>query len=74
MKKLVLALTVLGLAAAPAMAATMDFKSVDADGDGQVTLVEAMNAGLDWTAEQFAAADTDGSGGLSEEEYKAVTG
>lgn len=78
MKKLVFALTVMGLAASPAllasqaMAATMDFQSVDADGDGQVTLVEATDAGIEWTAEQFAAADTDGSGGLSEEEYKAV--
>ena len=80
MKKLVFALTVLGLAASPAlvtsqaMASTMDFKSVDADGDGQVTLVEAKDAGIEWTEEQFAAADTDGSGGLSEEEFNAVIG
>ncbi|MCG6858728.1 MAG: hypothetical protein LJE67_11760 [Salaquimonas sp.] len=80
MKKLVFALSVLGLAASPAlvtsnaMAATMDFNSVDANGDGQVTLIEANDAGLQWTEEQFAAADVDHSGGLSETEFNAVAG
>ena len=74
MKKLVFALAALGIAASPALAATMDFKSIDTDGDGQITLIEASQAGIDWTAEQFAAADTDQSGGLSEDEFNAVTG
>ncbi|MEC9343228.1 MAG: calmodulin [Pseudomonadota bacterium] len=74
MKKLVLALSLLGFATSPALAATMNFESVDADGDGQVTLTEATSAGFEWSAEQFAAADIDNSGGLSKDEFTAVAG
>jgi len=74
MKKLVFALSVLGLASSPALAAAMDFTKVDANGDGQVTMDEAKAAGLELTEQQFAAADVDKSGGLSEAEYKAAMG
>lgn len=72
MKKFVFALSLLALGATPALSATVDFATVDANADGQVTMDEAKAAGLDWTEAQFAAADTDASGGLSQEEYEAV--
>ena len=73
MKKLVFALSILGLTSMPAFAA-MDFATVDADSDGQVTLDEAKAAGIEWTEDQFAAADVDKSGGLSEAEFKVAMG
>jgi hypothetical protein len=79
MKKLVLALSVVGLAVAPALAQTTstqpEFASVDADSNGQVTMEEITTAGVAMTEQEFAAADADASGWLSEEEYKtAVAG
>jgi opacity protein-like surface antigen len=70
MKKLILAVSILGFASAPAFAQMVEFTAADANSDGSVTLEEATAAGLTWTDEQFTAADKDGSGGLSEEEYK----
>jgi len=72
MKKFILALGVAGLMAAPALAQTPDFASVDADGNTMVSLEESTAAGLPWTAEQFAAADTNGDGSLSAEEFAAA--
>lgn len=73
MKKLLLAIGILGFASAPALSApTVDFATADANGDGQVTMEEATGAGLTWSAEEFAALDTDQSGALSEEEYKVA--
>jgi hypothetical protein len=71
MKKLVLALAMIGFSL-PAFAQMTDFASVDANADGEVTLEEAMAAGLTWTEEQFNAADTDGNGTLSAEEFNAA--
>lgn len=45
------------------------FKSIDANGDGYVTLVEATGY---LTPEQFAAANANGDDGLSEEEFLAA--
>lgn len=73
MRKLVLALSIIGFAASPALAQMADFPTADADGDGQVTLEEATAAGFEWTPEQFSQADADASGGLSEEEFAQAT-
>ncbi|GIL01244.1 MAG: hypothetical protein BroJett030_11430 [Alphaproteobacteria bacterium] len=71
MRKLMLALSFLGFAAVPALAAPpVDFATADADGDGQVTLQEAQTVGV--SDAQFTTADADGSGGLSEEEWNAI--
>lgn len=72
MKKIVLALVLAGATSVAAHAAEMDFATVDADGDGVVTLEEATAAGWEWTEEQFGVADTDGDGGLSAEEFAAA--
>lgn len=72
MKKLVLAASAALLATAAFAAGEMDFAKVDANADGQVTLEEATAAGWEWTAEQFTAADTDGNGTLSVEEFTAA--
>jgi hypothetical protein len=69
MRKLVIALALVGLSALPAFAQAADFKTTDADGDGQVTLEEGTAAGFKWTEEQFAAADADSNGVLSEAEF-----
>jgi Ca2+-binding EF-hand superfamily protein len=73
MKKLVLALSIVGLAAGPALAQMADFAQTDADGNGLISLEEAKAAGFDWTDEQFVSADKDGDGSLSVEEFGAAT-
>lgn len=73
MKILVLALSLVGLAAMPALAAEMDFAVVDADGSGLVSLEEATAAGWEWTAEDFAAADADADGYLNADEFAAAS-
>lgn len=72
MKMLVLALTLAGLASAPALAAEEDFTSVDSDRSGLVSIEEAKAAGLDWSEEEFAEADVDGDGYLNAEEFMEV--
>ena len=59
---------IVGLAVAQA-----SFESVDADGNGAVTLTEASDAGLEWTEDQFAQADQNGDGALDAEEFAAAT-
>ncbi len=73
MKKIVVALVLSGFVAASASAAEMNFATVDADGDGFVTMEEASDAGWDWSDEQFMEADTDGDGALSDPEFAAAT-
>ncbi len=73
MKKFVLALSLIGFGALPALAQEADFATVDADGNGVVSMEEATTAGWTWTEDQFKAADTDGDGGLNEEEFAAAT-
>jgi len=72
MKKLLTAFAVAGLAAAPALAQTADWKTTDANTDSMGTMEEATAAGYTWTEEQFKAADTDGNGSLSEAEFTAA--
>lgn len=75
MKKIILSsLVVLGLSTAAFAQAATDFATVDADASGGVSLVEAQAAWPDLTEEAFTAADLDGNGELSPEEYAALTG
>jgi hypothetical protein len=69
MRKLVIAFALASLSSLPAYAQAADFKTTDADSDGQVTLEEPTAAGFKWTEEQFAAADADSNGVLSEAEF-----
>lgn len=74
MKKIILSsLVVLGLSGAAFAQTALDFTTVDGDVSGGVSLVEAQVAWPDLTAEAFAAADVDGNGELSAEEYAALT-
>ena len=72
MKKLILALGIATLATSAFAAGEMDFATVDANADAMVTLDEATAAGWEWTAEQFAAADTDGNESLNADEFAAA--
>ncbi len=73
MKKIVLtSLFVLGLSGAAMAQAATDFVSVDTDASGGVSLTEAQVAWPDLTEEAFTAADIDGNGELSAEEYDAL--
>ncbi len=75
MTKTFAAAAIAGLfASTAAFAAEADFASADANSDGAVTMEEVLAVMPGMTAEQFNAADADGSGTLSEEEFKAVTG
>ena len=72
MKKIVLtSLFALGLSGAAMAQAATDFASVDTDVNGGVSLAEVQVAWPDLTEEAFTAADTDGNGELSAEEYEA---
>ena len=72
MKKIVLtSLFALGLSGVAMAQAATDFASVDTDVNGGVSLAEAQVAWPDLTEEAFTAADTDGNGELSAEEYEA---
>lgn len=73
MKYLLAIVTAAGLAA-PAFAQMADFATVDADQSGTVTLEELQVAMPDVTQEQFTAADADGSGDLSQEEFATIAG
>jgi hypothetical protein len=73
MKKIVLtSLFALGLSGAAMAQAATDFVSVDTDVSGGVSLTEAQVAWPDLTEEAFTAADLDGNGELSAEEYDAL--
>lgn len=72
-KLLISTATITLLAAAPALAAAPDFKTVDADGNGSVSYEELIVVMPDTSKEQFAAVDLDQSGELSMEEYSAAT-
>ena len=72
MKKLILALAITGFTAGSSFAQA-SFESIDVDQSGGITLAEAGAAGLTWTEEQFAAADTDADGALNVDEFAAAT-
>ena len=68
MSRKLLAGLLLSLMAGAAFAAPPAFEDVDINGDGSISAEEAQTVeGLD-----FTAADTDGNGTLSPEEYKAA--
>jgi len=78
MKTVVLSsLVVLGLSTAAfaqeAVPTAPDYTAIDADASGGVTLAELQVAMPAVTAEQFAAADTDGNGELSADEFAVAT-
>lgn len=75
MKTIVLtSLFALGLSSTAMAQMVTDFTSVDADASGGVSVAEAQVAWPDLTPEAFAAADLDGNGELSAEEFAAATG
>lgn len=75
MKKMMIAATALSaLTLVSAQAASPDFKAVDTDKSGSVSMEELIVAMPTVTKEQFASVDTDGDGQLSPEEYKKATG
>ncbi len=71
MKKILLAFTLTSFTAASALAQA-SFDTIDADASGGVSLVEANDAGLPWTEDQFNLADKDGDGALDAEEFAAA--
>ena len=72
MRKLLAIVAVLGLGA-PALAQSLgDFESVDADQDGSVSLREGRVVIPDLSEADFAAADSDGSGQLNQQEFEAL--
>jgi hypothetical protein len=73
MRHILATLTVVAFTA-PALAQAMDFVTIDADASGTVTWEEVQAALPDLTEEAFTAADADGSGDLSEEEFAAIAG
>lgn len=74
MKKILITAAVLTtFAAAPALAAAPAFSEVDADGNGTISFEELAVVMPDTSQSQFAAADMDGSGELSADEYKKAT-
>ncbi|MCT8999054.1 hypothetical protein [Chelativorans intermedius] len=73
MKHLLIVIAAAGFAA-PAFAQAADFATVDADQSGTVSMEELQAAMPDVTEEAFTAADTDGSGDLSEDEFNAAFG
>ena len=73
MKEVLTTLTILGLAAGSALAQAADWATTDINADGMVTMEEARVAGHAWSEDEFRAADSDGNGSLSEEEFRAAT-
>ena len=57
---------------AAATAGTGDFAKVDVNGDGKITLQEAMKLHPEWTADAFKALDTNGDGALNQLEYETA--
>ncbi len=71
--------TVLSLAALIGLSATggafaqgLDFNSLDADANGEISMEELQAAIPDLTPESFAMIDTDASGALSADEFAAL--
>ena len=72
MKTLLAALVTVAFSAGAALAQAPDFAAVDADANSMVSMEEASAAGLTWTEDEFKAADKDGDGSLSAEEFTAA--
>ncbi|MEX3010927.1 hypothetical protein [Hoeflea sp. TYP-13] len=71
MKKLLLAMGFAAFSMA-ASAETVEFATADADGNGAVTMEEAMAAMPNVSSDTVAAADSDGDGVLTVAEYEAL--
>jgi hypothetical protein len=72
MKKVLVAVLVLGLGSSAALAqAAVDFASLDVDASGAVTLTEAQALWPDLTAEAYAAADANGDARVDQVEFEA---
>lgn len=76
MKKTFVSLAALGLAfaATAAIAAVGDFPTTDTDRNGTISWTEFGLVFPDVTEEQFRAADADGNGELSTEEFDTLAG
>jgi hypothetical protein len=72
MRSWVFALCFSGLISSSAIAAEITFATVDVDGSGLISIEEVEAAVLDWTAEEFAAADADADEYLNQEEFEAA--
>jgi len=72
MKKLILSLAALGLMSGAALAQGTTFADLDADANGELSFEEITVAWPQLTQEEFTAADTDASSGLSPEEVAAI--
>ena len=73
MHKIALSFAILGLSAGAAFAQMdMSFADVDTDASGEVSLAELQVHWPDVTPEDFAAADSDTSSGLSADEFDAL--
>ncbi|MCD7059940.1 EF-hand domain-containing protein [Pelagibacterium xiamenense] len=67
------ATTLLGLAfAGSAVAQGVDFASLDADMNGEISFEELQAALPNIVEEDFSVLDVDGSGGLSEDEFATL--
>lgn len=71
-KILLTSLFALGLTGAALAQPATDFATADADISGGVSLAEAQVVWPDLTADAFAAADKDGNGELSVDEFNAL--
>lgn len=71
MKKLLLA-TGVSILSMAAVAGAVEYSAADANGDGQVTLMEAQAAMPEASADVIAAADLDGDGILTTAEFEAL--
>lgn len=56
-----------------ALAQDLDFATLDADANGEISMEELQVAIPDLTEESFAMLDIDASGAVSEEEFAALT-
>jgi hypothetical protein len=75
MKKLMISVAALGLAASAAYAqADMSFAEVDTDMNGELSYAELAVAWPDLTQDEFDAADIDMSGGLTADELASIQG
>jgi len=71
MTKLLLA-TGVSILSMVAIAGAVEYSAADANGDGQVTIMEAQAAMPEASADVIAAADLNGDGVLTESEFEVL--
>jgi hypothetical protein len=69
---LILSLAATLMAGSVAMAANADFRQLDVNNDGKITLDEGLKLHPDWTADSFKALDLDSDNALNETEFANV--